>query len=195
MKKMKFLCITLILIFGIFGLTGCKNNENDNANPEDITNKINISSKEDDSGITKIIEGAKIEEKTSGENQVNQGESGELVSGDEEVNLGLYSSENRAVFNFGNVYYVIYDFDGEKISNFSYCYMYEDEAAGELAYNYFMDELNSSEGAEDEKMQDIKEIKREGKYIIISMRESTYSDLTKKDVMDAYSYLEQIYEK
>ena len=35
--------------------------------------------------------------------------------------------------------------------------------------------------------------KREGKYIIVSMNESTYVDYTKQEVMEAYSYLEQIY--
>ena len=192
MKKLKILAIALMLILSVSSLAGCKKKTEDNVNvnPEDVTDKVNMSSKEDDTDIKNIISDSEIKENTnvSGDVVVSGDE-----SGDETPALGLSSTENRAVFNFGNVYYVIYDFEGEKISNFSYCYMYEDEAAGQMAYDYFADALKNPEEIQDETMKDIKEVKREGKYIIVSMKESTYSEFTKQEIMDAYSYLEQIY--
>lgn len=192
MKKLKILAVALMLILSVSSLAGCKKKNEDNVNvsPEDVTNKVNMSSKEDDTDIKNIINDSEIKDNTN--------VSGDLVvsgdeSGDEVPALGLSSTENRAVFNFGNVYYVIYDFEGEKISNFSYCYMYEDEVAGQAAYDYFVEILKNPEEIQDEAFKDIKEVKREGKYIIVSMKESTYSELTKQEVMDAYSYLEQIY--
>ncbi len=189
MKKIRILSIIVVITTCFLVLTGCNKEKNDN--PEDITNKINISSKDDDSDISNIIGDAEIK-KPSGEITPNNNQSGDAESGDGSANLGLYSSENRAIFNFGNVYYLIYDFDGEKIAGLSYCYVYENEEAGKAAYEYFLELLKSPEKMKEANMEDIKEVKREGKYIIISMDESAYGNSTKSEIMEAYSYLEQI---
>lgn len=198
MKKLRILGITLMMFFAILGLVGCKKNEDDkiNQNPEDITNEINTSSKDDDSEISEIISGAEIDEEnlTSGEVVVSSGDSGENSSGDITDTIGLYSTENRAVFNFGNVYYVIFDFDGDKVSNSSYCYVFESEEMATLTYEDLMESLKSPETIEENELQDVKEIRREGKHVIIVMQESSYADLTKQEVMDTYSLLEQIYQ-
>ena len=74
-------------------------------------------------------------------------------------------------------------------------YVYADEEAGKVAYDYFEEATKSEETMEDENMKDIKEVRREGKYIIVSMKENMYADLKKQDVKEAYKYLEQMYKE
>lgn len=191
----KILGLVLLLILSSFCLVGCKDEEIQNPDPVEITSQIIMSSKDDDTEITQIIEGAKIELNSGDKISGDASASGEVISGDSEGEMGLYSTEDRLVFNLGNVYYVIYDFEGEEIKNFSYCYVYADEEAGKIAYEYFEEVTKSEEKMEEENMKDIKEVRREGKYIIISMKENMYADLKKQDIKEAYKYLEQMYKE
>lgn len=191
----KILGLILILILSVFCLVGCKDDEIKNPDPVEITSQITMSAKDDDTEITQIIEGAKIEINSGDIISGDVSTSGESISGDSVGEMGLYSTEDRLVFNLGNVYYLIYEFEGEEIKNFSYCYVYADEEAGKVAYDYFEEATKSEETMEDENMKDIKEVRREGKYIIVSMKENMYADLKKQDVKEAYKYLEQMYKE
>ena len=97
MKKLRIVGIVLIMALCILGMVGCnKKEENlDTGLNNDISDKVNTSSKDDEKDLENIIGGSKIEENTSGNN-----ESGD--SGDVSGKIGLSTTEDRAVFNFGN---------------------------------------------------------------------------------------------
>lgn len=180
MKKNKFLIIALIVVFCTVGLTGCKNSDVEE-DEYDLTKDINISSKKSENDVKKILNDSQIPD--------NPDESGDVSS-----KIAMSSTEDRAVFNFGNAYYIIFDFSGDDVINYSYCYMYDTEEAGEQAYNQYIDELKDSANSSLSGLENVAEVKREGKYVTIVMKESVCEDMTKTEVMETYKYLEQIYE-
>lgn len=184
MKKIKILLITLILVLCVIGLAGCMEKE-PKIGHNDLTQNVDISSKKTDEDIKKIISDSQISD-TSSEN----GESGDVSS-----KIALSSTDDRAVFNFGNAYYIIFDFSGDEVINYGYCYMYETEEAGEQAYNQYVAELKNADNSSLAGLENVKEVKREGKYVTIGMKESVCKDMTKPEVMETYKYLEKIYEK
>ena len=190
MKKLRIVGIVLIMALCILGMVGCnKKEENlDTGLNNDIRDKVNTSSKDDEKDLENIIGGSKIEENTSGNN-----ESGD--SGDVSGKIGLSTTEDRAVFNFGNAYYIIFDFSGDQVVNYSYCYMYDNEEAGKQAYEQYMNELKDVNNSELTGLENIKEIKRDGKYVTITMKESVSQDMTREEVMETYKYLEKISQK
>ena len=179
-KKIKIiLSFIAIIVLCSIGLVACQKDETNDINnsQNDINNK-----KQESENIEDIIGGSILDDSQAG--IVESGEE----SGDTSVNVGLYSTENRAVFNLGNVYYLVYDFDGEKVSGLSYYYTYEDENAAQSSYNYFQNALRNNE------LSEIKDVKKDGKYIILTVNEEEYTNTTKETVMEAYSYLELIYD-
>lgn len=170
-----FIIIVLLCFVGIVAYRKHDNQNNVNDNQISNENKNNES-------IEDIIGGSILDESKAG--IIESGEE----SGDTSVNVGLYSTENRAVFNLGNVYYLVYDFDGENVSGLSYYYDYEDENAAQSSYNYFQNALKNDE------LDEIKDVKKNGKYVILTAKEEEYANTTKETVMEAYSYLELIYD-
>ena len=71
MKKLRIVGIVLIMALCILGMVGCnKQGENpDNGVNNDISDKVNTSSKNDEKDLENIIGGSKIEENTSGNNE------------------------------------------------------------------------------------------------------------------------------
>ena len=182
MKKLRVcLCMVTVIVSCLLGLTGC-NTENDSKNIDNLNNSEIVDPNE---RIEEIIGEASIDE-----SEIVNTTSGD-ASGDIMANIGLYSTDNRAVFNFGNVYYLVYDFNGEEVSDLNYYYEYEDEETAKYSYEYFKIALENNEINSEE----IDEIKQEGKYVIVKVKESMYADTTKEEVMEAYSYFEQIYDE
>lgn len=187
MKKLRGVGIVLVIALCIFGIAGCnKEKEQPNQNPNDISDKVDTISKDDEKDLQKIIGDSKIEETTSDEGN----ESGD--SGDASSKVKLSSTEDRAVFNFGNAYYIIFDFSGDQVTNYSYCYMYGDEDSSKQAYELYMQQLKDVGNSELTGLENVKEIKRDGKYITITMNEATSQQMTKDEVMETYKYLEKI---
>ena len=76
-----------------------------------------------------------------------------------------------------------------------YCYMYDNEEAGKQAYEQYMNELKDVNNSELTGLENIKEMKRDGKYVTITMKESVSQDMTREEVMETYKYLEKISQK
>lgn len=174
MKKISVIILSFICVFA---LTACSKNEdvnNNNNNNESQNNNYT-------ENIEDIVKDAALENDLGDENE----------SGDASMDIGLYSTENRAVFNFGNAYYLIYDFDGEKVTGLSYYYTYEDEKTAKLSYDYFKEALDNKEMG----TESIKEAYYKDNHVILIAKEELYNETTKQEVMDAYSYLEQVYDE
>ena len=73
--------------------------------------------------------------------------------------------------------------------------MYDNEEAGKQAYEQYMNELKDVNNSELTGLENIKEIKRDGKYVTITMKESVSQDMTREEVMETYKYLEKISQK
>ena len=58
-----------------------------------------------------------------------------------------------------------------------------------------MNELKDVNNSELTGLENIKEIKRDGKYVTITMKESVSQDMTREEVMETYKYLEKISQK
>ena len=174
MKKTRIILgvLVVIVVLCILGLIGYKRDGNNQQNP---ANNNPYETVED------IIGGANIEDIET----VNSGEK----SGDESINVGLYSNENRAVFNFENMYYLVYEFDGDNVVGLSYYYAFESESTATLATEHFKTKLSNKELDPEQ----IEEITSAGSYVIITLKPSMYDETTKQDVMETYSYFEQIY--
>lgn len=99
--------------------------------------------------------------------------------------LNLYSDDNKIVFNYTDVYYIIYYHEGEKITGLEYVYQYDNAETAKIAKTM----LDSTYEEED----NVKDVVIKGKYIIITFTEEAYKDETLESVKTTYSYLEQIY--
>lgn len=108
-------------------------------------------------------------------------------SNNSDTGFKLYSTDNRAVFNFQDVYYMVFDFEGEKVLKEYYYYQFKDEATAKETYVYMKATLEQEE-------DNVKDVKQEGRYIILEFTEEEFKDLTKTEVMETYQYLKQVNE-
>lgn len=160
---MKKIIITMLILLTVLSLVACNNKE-----------KIN-NDDEFDGNVSEIIGEANL-------NSTSQ------VSGDATFEIGLHSTEDRAVYNFGNIYYLVYDFEGENVSGLSYYYTYEDEETAQKSYDYFKESLEN--GSLDN--EEYEKVYIQEKYVILKTKEKMYKGTTKKEVIEAFEYLKQI---
>lgn len=99
-----------------------------------------------------------------------------------EEEIKLYSDDSKLVFNFYDIYNLVYYFEKDKITGLEYYYNYSTE---ELA-------TYAKASLEQEKDEEVKSIVQKGKYIIVTFKESAYKDMTVDEVKQTYSYLDQV---
>ncbi|MBQ3470498.1 hypothetical protein IJH23_02195 [Candidatus Saccharibacteria bacterium] len=78
--------------------------------------------------------------------------------------------------------HMVYYYSGEKITGMSVFYEYADEAAAKLAYDHIGDEAKAEAA----------EIKLQGKYVEIIMKEESYSDVTAEEVKQQIEFMEML---
>lgn len=171
MKKILSIAIVTVLCFMLVGcgkkdeqapINNVQNQQQENEYNEEVENLINQSNNNEN----------KVEYAASGEKDI----------------VGLTSTENRAVFNFNDQYYLVYEFDGEKVISLSYYYLFENEITASKMCQYFELGLENKEV----NLPEIDVVKQDGKYVILEVNESVFASTTKTEIMEAYSYLQQL---
>lgn len=164
MKKI----IGLILIIACMAcLIGCAKNK------EKMNDKENNNKTE---SIFDLMELAKVAdaEKKSGE------------SGEGSLAMGFYSTDDKAIFNFDNSYYVEYEFSGEFVSEITYCYVHENEDEATKTFQKIKEGLNNGE----KEYENIVENTQDGKYVIVKVKKESFENMTKESVMKSYNTLD-----
>jgi hypothetical protein len=106
-----------------------------------------------------------------------------------ETDLKLYSDDSKIVFNFNDLYYITYYHNGETITGLEYVYDYGSYETAKMYVDSYA--INDSYKQEN----NVKSIKQNGQYLIITFNESEYEDQTLESIKQTYSYLEQVYNK
>lgn len=103
---------------------------------------------------------------------------------DNNKEISLYSDKTKIVFDNNGYYKMVYYYEGDKITGIKHYYDLETEEKAteklvkdkeDLKYNIT-----------------IKSITQEGRYVIYTMAESEYKDLTVEKVKTDYSYLTEV---
>lgn len=103
-----------------------------------------------------------------------------------DIDVDLYSDDTKLVFDFNNIYKIVYYYEGSSITGLEYYYNYEDVATAKYAISMIKSQY--------EELDTVESVKQNGKYIVIKFKEEEFNDTTVEEVKQTYSYLKQIYE-
>lgn len=110
------------------------------------------------------------------DNSENQGDADDLE------NLNLYSDDTKIVFNFNDVYNIVYYYEGNEITGMEYYYNYQTSEVAAYA----------KAGIEASKDENVESVIQKGQYIIVKFNEKEYNDYTLEEIKQTYSYLEEV---
>lgn len=118
------------------------------------------------------------------------GESGETGdNGDDQGTkvdeIKLFSDDTKLVFNFQDVYTIVYYYSGETITGLEYYYNYGDASTASYAKMTLTNQYKEGDN--------IESITQNGKYLIVKFKPDAYKDTTASEVKQTYSYLNQVY--
>ena len=171
MKKTNRKIIVLAVIVACVScLIGCAKKENSENLEREIKYQNNIQSIDELVSLTTIPE--------------YESDSGE--SGESSFEMGFYSTDDKAIFNFENLCYVEYDFDGENVSGIIYYYAHDDESSAGATYT----EMKKGYDNGEKEYESVKDMKLEGKYVVVTTKEEYFKDMTKESVMNGYNTLD-----
>lgn len=101
-----------------------------------------------------------------------------------EENVGLYTDENMAVFDFYGKYFIVYTFNQDIVDGYYYYYDMEKENISDEKYKDLKEKYLE--------IDNVIDVKKEGKYMIISYALDGLAGTTRSDIEAANSYLEKI---
>lgn len=99
----------------------------------------------------------------------------------------LYTDDKKLVYANGDLYKLVFYYNGNKITGLEHYYEYKDEKEAESKYKEDLETLKNDVS--------IKNILRSGKYVVYIMSEDRYEDKTVEELKKEYSYLLPVYEK
>jgi len=170
MKKKIFGSLSILLIS--FSLVGCGGEEE-----KQDENKL----------LNDMLEGLINEEininDNYNDNEINESDIDNIIDSTID-NIELYSDSEKLIYNFNNLYHLIYYYEGNKITGLQYRYDYGSAELAALSKSILETDNDPS----------IKSVVQDGRYIIVTYNEEEYKDMTVEEVKETYSYLEQIYE-
>lgn len=105
----------------------------------------------------------------------------------EETIKDLYTDEEKLVYKNGDLYKLVFYFEGEEITGLEHYYEYKDEAEADKKYKEDTEKYKNN--------IQIKKITKSGKFVVYTMAGSEYEGKTVKEVKDSYSFLLPVYEK
>ncbi len=98
------------------------------------------------------------------------------------------TDDNKTVFNFNNMYYMVFFFDGDTVTDMWYVYDFKDvRTANTYVAIYRTQYKNDANG--------IKNVYRRGTSVIIEFEGSQYKDFTRNQIEASFSYLKTMYGK
>ena len=97
--------------------------------------------------------------------------------------LKLYSDDSKIVFD-GDQGRLVFGYEGDKITSYKLYVEYENATLANIAVNV----LKETSGSE------VKDVKTEGRYVIVEYNESEFKDLTVESVKQAYANLQEVKE-
>lgn len=123
-------------------------------------------------------------------NEVTQGNGKENDSGNEpkltkpEVKLELVSDDTKLVYNYMDVYKIVYYYSGDKITGLEHYYPYTSQEMANHIRTTFDSTYNEG---------NIKSIDQKDNNIVVTLAENQYKDLTVEGVKQTYKNLEELY--
>lgn len=99
----------------------------------------------------------------------------------------LYTDEEKLVYKVGDLYKLVFYFDGEEITGLEHYYQYKDEAEADKKYKEDIEKYKNN--------IQIKKITKSGKFVVYTIAGSEYEGQTVKEVKESHSYLIPVYEK
>ena len=114
----------------------------------------------------------------------NEGNNNQQNGENEDLdNLELYSDDTKIVFNFNDIYQIVYYYSGNEITGLEWYYNYEDRTTASYAIASIKAGLNDT---------DVESVTQNGKYVVVKFKESEYEGLTLEQVKTTFAYLEEI---
>ena len=117
----------------------------------------------------------------------NQGEPNAESDPEDVVDeVKLYSDDTKIVYNYSNIYYIVYYHDGTNITGLEFVYNYPDRETAAIALTTLKTTY------EDSANENVESITQEGKQITIKFNEEEYKDDTLEEIKSTYSFLEEV---
>ena len=98
------------------------------------------------------------------------------------------TDDNKLVLNFNDVYYMVFNFSGEKVIDMWYIYDFKDVATANAYVAVYRAQYKDDTNG-------IKNVYRRGTSVVIEFEGSQYKDLTRKQIEATFSYLKIMYGK
>lgn len=121
------------------------------------------------------------------EKKKEEGNNGDSVEKQIEKTIAsLYTDENKLVYNNGDVYKIVYYYEGNEITGLEHYYEYANEKEALEHYNKDKEELKNHFS--------IKKIYLSGKYVVYKLVGEEYEGKTVEEIKNAYPFLIPVYE-
>lgn len=98
------------------------------------------------------------------------------------------TDDNKIVFNFSDVYYMVFYFDGQTVTDMWYVYDFKDIKTANTYIAIFQNQYKDDNNG-------IKRAYRRGTSVVIEFNGDQYKDLTRKQIEATFSYLKVMYGK
>ena len=105
----------------------------------------------------------------------------------EETIKNLYTDDEKLVYKNGELYKLVFYFEGEEITGLEHYYEYKNEVEADSKYKEDIEAYKNN-------MQ-IKKITKSGNFVVYTIAGSEYEGKTVKEVKDSYSFLIPVYKK
>lgn len=106
----------------------------------------------------------------------------------EEWTFDYRTDDNKLVLNFNDVYYMVFNFAGDKVTDMWYVYDFKDVATANAYVAVYRAQYKDDTNG-------IKSVYRRGTSVVIEFEGDQYKNLTRKQIEATFSYLKIMYGK